>query len=67
MKNLYTFLICMLCMVATNLTMVQETREMIIEPMQALNQIRDFVQADLAATDSATVAATKYIGRRGAT
>ena len=65
MKKFYKHL-CLLTLLVTAHS-VWAQREMIIEPMEVFNGIRDFVVADLAATDSATVANTKYILRRDAT
>ncbi len=68
MKNCYTFFICALFVfVLSDGMQAQDERVMIIEPMAAADVIRNFVEADLAATDSATVANTKYILRRDAT
>ncbi len=62
MKNCYILFVCalMCSMVAS------AQREMIIEP-GTIDGIRDAVEADLVATDTPTVAATKYILRRDGT
>lgn len=65
MKKVYNHLFISISLLLASSVAAQQ-REMIIEPM-GLSAIQTFIEADLAATDTPTVASTKYILRRDAT
>ncbi len=69
MKQQKLFLLSFFLMASFLITsnfIYSQTREVIIEPGE-VNAIKNAMEADLAATDSATVSNTKYILRRDAT